>query len=274
MRRPTIDFHTHAFPDALAPSAMSALLAEAPGIRAYLDGTIGALLRSMDTVGIDRSVVCCIATKATQFEPILQWCKATRSDRLIPFPSVHPADPEMLAHIAEIKAQGFVGIKLHPFYQQFYALEDRMLPLYEEVSRQGLLLVMHTGYDIAFPRERRADPATVRRLTEWFPDLRFVATHLGAWQQWDEVERYLLGRDILMEISFGLQDLGPPAARQMLLDHPSECLLFGSDSPWTDQGETLRLLESLELPAERLNAMLVGNARRLLERKAPERRRH
>jgi len=244
---------------------MSALLAEAPGIVAYLDGTVAALLRSMDTVGIDKSVVCCIATKAKQFEPILQWCKAIRSDRLIPFPSVHPADPELLAHIGEIKAQGFTGIKLHPFYQEFYAAEDRMLPFYDEVCRQGLLLVMHTGYDVAFPRERRADPPTVLKLMEMFPDLRLVTTHLGAWQQWDEVEASLLGREIFMEISFGLEGVGPVAARRMLMKHPPEYLLFGTDSPWTDQGRTLALLRELGLPEKRLDQMLFGNAARLLE---------
>lgn len=265
MQRSIIDFHTHAFPDALAPNAMKALLAEAPGITAYLDGTTGALLRSMAAVGIQKSVVCCIATKAKQFGPILQWCQDIRSDQLIPFPSVHPADPEMIEHIQQIKAGGFLGIKLHPFYQDFYAAEDRMLPFYEEASRQKLLLVMHTGYDIAFPRERRADPETLLRLTEMFPDLKLVTTHLGAWQQWDEVKRHLLGREIYMEISFALEDLGPSVARAMLMDHPQEYLLFGTDSPWTDQGGTLALLEALGLPPERLDWMLFRNAARLLE---------
>ena len=57
-----IDFHTHAFPDALADRAMGQLQARA-GIRACLDGRVGSLLASMDRAGIDRSVVCCIATR-------------------------------------------------------------------------------------------------------------------------------------------------------------------------------------------------------------------
>lgn len=264
MQRPVIDFHTHAFPDALASNAMQTLLAEAPGITAHLDGTVDALLRSMDAAGIEKSVICCIATKAKQFGPILRWCQDVRSDRLIPFPSVHPADPERIAHIREIKAEGFLGIKVHPFYQEFYAAEDRMRPFYDEVCRQGLLLVMHTGYDIAFPRQRRADPVTVLRLTETFADLRLVATHLGAWQQWDEVRQHLLGREIYIEISFALEELGPTVSREMLMNHPGEYLLFGTDSPWTEQGRTLGLIEGLGLPEKRLNQLLSGNAARLL----------
>ena len=243
---------------------MKTLLAEAPGITAYLDGTVGALLQSMGGAGIQKSVVCCIATKTKQFGPILQWCHDIRSDSLVPFPSVHPADPEMIAHIRQIKARGFLCIKVHPFYQEFYAGEDRMLPFYDEVSRQGLLLVMHTGYDIAFPRERRADPETLLRLARMFPDLKLVTTHLGAWQQWDEVKRHLLGQEIYMELSLAMEDLGPAASREMLMDHPQEYLLFGTDSPWTAQEGTLALLEGLRLPPERLDGMLFRNAARLL----------
>jgi len=261
-----IDFHTHAFPDPLAPRAMQALLAEAPGIRAYLDGTVADLLRSMDAAGIETSVVCCIATRPEQFEPILRWCAAIRSDRLIPFPSVHPADGAWRERIRQIEEEGFRGIKLHPFYQDFFADEDRMFAFYEEVAQRNLLLVMHTGYDIAFPRLRRADPQKLLGIAETFPELKLVTTHLGAWQQWDEVCRYLLGRRIYMEISFALEELGPDRAREMLLGHPEGYVLFGTDSPWTDQTATLRLLENLNLPEKKRARILAQNARDLLTR--------
>jgi hypothetical protein len=259
-----IDFHTHAFPDALAPRAMRVLLNEAPEVKAYLDGTLGNLLRSMDRTGIAVSVVCGIATKPSQFEPILRWCDEIRSERIVPFPSVHPADPECTARVRQIAREGFKGLKLHPFYQNFFVNEDRMRGLYETAAQEGLPIVMHTGYDIAFPRIRRADPQGVLRLTETYPDLTLITTHFGAWQQWDEVEQYLLGRPIYMDISFALDDLGRDRARQMILRHPAEFVLFGTDSPWTDQAATLALIERLDLPNDRHKAILSGNAGRLL----------
>jgi predicted TIM-barrel fold metal-dependent hydrolase len=264
MKHRTIDFHAHAFPDALAPRAMKTLLAEAPDVKAYRDGTIGDLLRSMEEAGIEKSVVCCIATKPDQFEPILRWCTEIRSDRLILLPSVHPADPACSEHIRRIHAEGFRGIKLHPFYQDFFADEDRLFHLYEEVVRHDLLLVMHTGYDIAFPRIRRADPEKLLGIVETFPDLQLVTTHMGAWQQWDEVRRHLLGRPIYMETSFALDELGPARAREMILGHPDGYILFGTDSPWTDQAGTLSLLENLRIPEKKLQQILVDNALRLL----------
>jgi len=264
MEHRTIDFHAHAFPEALAPRAMKALLAEAPGIKAYLDGTVADLLRSMDKAGIEKSVVCCIATKPEQYEPILRWCAEIRSARLIPFPSVHPADPACTDRIRRIRAEGFLGIKLHPFYQDFFADENRLFPFYEEVVRQHLLLVMHTGYDIAFARIRRADPEKLLGIVETFPDLKLVTTHLGAWQQWDEVRRHLLGRKIYMEMSFAMEELGPARTRAMILGHPDGYLLFGTDSPWTDQAGTLALLENLQIPGKKLQQILADNALGLL----------
>ena len=97
-----------------------------------------------------------------------------------------------------------------------------------------------------------------------FPALKLVTTHLGAWQQWDEVKRHLLGQEIYMELSFALEDLGPAASREMLMNHPEEYLLFGTDSPWTDQGGALKLLERLGLPPARLDRILFRNAAHLL----------
>jgi uncharacterized protein len=259
-----IDFHTHAFPEALAHRAIKALVDEAPGVKAYLDGTVNSLLRSMDNAGIETSVVCCIATKPAQYEPILRWCDGLRSDRLIPFPSVHPADPDAVEHVRRIGAEGFLGVKLHPFYQDFFATEDRMRPFYEEVCRQDLLLVMHTGFDIAFPRIRRADPETLVKLHAMLPDLRLVVTHLGAWQQWDEVPAHLLGQPILMELSLAPDELSEERLRELLMGHDSDFLLFGTDSPWSDQKVTVSRIRNLGLPQERLTRIFYSNAARLL----------
>lgn len=265
MNRRIVDFHTHAFPDDLAGRAMRVLLEETPGIKAYRDGTVGDLLRSMDEAGIETSVVCCIATKPGQFEPILRWCDQIRSKRLVPFPSIHPADPHCIPHVRKIRAEGFKGIKMHPFYQDFFVSDENLSALYEQAAQDDLILVMHTGYDIAFPRIDRANPKALWAIQETVPDLKLVTTHLGAWQQWDEVEQYLLGREVRMEISFAMEDVGLKRARHMIMHHPDHCIFFGSDSPWTDQSQTLALLEELRLPAEKLQRILTDNARDLLE---------
>jgi hypothetical protein len=259
-----IDFHTHAFPDELASRAM-AYLEEEGGIKARLDGTVSSLLGSMDKAGIEKSVVCSIATKPSQFETILNWSKSILSERIVPFPSIHPADPLAIERVSEIRGEGFKGIKFHPYYQDFNIDDELFFPVYERICRENLIVVMHTGFDFAFEKIRKADPARIIRVIEKFPDIKMVTTHLGAWDDWAEVEKHIEGKKIYMEISFSLEFLGKEAARKIILNHPAEHLLFGTDSPWTDQGETLALFRELGLNPDIEEMVLRENAVRLLE---------
>jgi predicted TIM-barrel fold metal-dependent hydrolase len=259
-----IDFHAHAFPDALAERAVRHLSTEG-NVKAFSDGTVSGLLTSMDQVGILRAVVCSIATKAEQFAPILAWSKKIASPRIIPLASIHPLrDPDPLGKAQQVADEGLIGIKLHPYYQDF-KLDDPVLgPFYRRLEQLGLLVVVHTGFDFAFPRDRQCDPVRILRVLESVPQLRLVTTHLGAWDDWDEVERHLIGKPIWMEISMSIDRLGRDRARRLLLNHPADHVLFGTDSPWTSQAETLALVRGLDLGEERETAILGGNARLLL----------
>lgn len=258
-----IDFHTHAFPDQVARSAIPFLEAEAD-VRAKSDGTVSALLASMDRDGVEKSVICSIATRPAQFTAILAWSKEIASDRLIPFPSVHPADPQLLARVVEIKAAGFKGIKMHPYYQDFFLDDERLWPFYEKVCEAGLVLVMHTGFDIAFPRLRKAAPSQIARVLDRLPGLKLVATHLGAWEQWHEVEKFLVGRPLYMDISYSLPFMTREQARRIIKGHPADYLLFGTDSPWSSPAETRGQLRELGLGDGLEEKILRENGLRLL----------
>ncbi len=262
-----IDFHTHAFPEELAERAMKVLLEEGKkksDVTAHLDGKVSSLLSSMDRNNIEKSIICSIATKPSQFEPILAWSRKIRSDRLIPFPSLHPDDPEALDKVLRIKGEGFKGIKFHPYYQDFSIDEQRLFPIYKRISAEGLILLMHTGFDLAFERKRICDPEKIMRVLENVPDLMLVTSHLGAWEDWDEVERLMIGKKIYMEISYSLDILDKERARRMILAHPAEYVLFGTDSPWTGQDKTLSLLNGLGLGPDLEKKILRDNALALL----------
>ncbi|MCM8806671.1 MAG: amidohydrolase family protein [Candidatus Omnitrophica bacterium] len=258
-----IDIHTHAFPDNLAEKAIP-LLEEEGKIKAKLDGKISSLISSMNKNGIEKSVICSIATKVSQYGSILKWSKEIKSNRIIPFPSFHPDDPFYTERIEEIKREGFKGIKLHPYYQNFIIDEEKMMKIYDKIYKENLILVLHTGFDFAFERIRIADPEKIINIKNTFPKLKLITTHLGAWEDWDNVEKYMIGKEIYMEISFSLEFLNKEKAKKMIMSHPSDYILFGSDSPWTDQGETLKLLKDLKLPCEIEEKILYFNAKKLL----------
>ena len=262
-----IDFHTHAFPDKLAERAVQILLEEGQrmyDVKAYLDGKVSSLLSSMHRCGIEKSVICSIATKPSQFEPILEWSKQIRSERIIPFPSLHPESDHALAQIRQIRDEGFKGIKFHPYYQNFELDEERLFPIYEEICRSGLIMVVHTGFDLAFERTRKGDPLKIVKVLDRFPSLKFVTTHLGAWEDWEAVEKHIMGRNIYMEISFSLDCMDRETARKIILNHPKDHLLFGTDSPWADQGEAIAQLKGLDLGQALEDLILRKNASRLL----------
>lgn len=261
-----IDVHTHAFPDHLAARAMAQLQAETNEVIAVLDGTTADLLRSMDRAGIATSVVASIATKPTQFEPILRWSESIRSPRIVPFPSLWPLAPEAADQVRRLGAAGFAGLKLHPYYQHFVIDDPRIDPLYAAAAEAGLVILLHCGFDIAFPAERVADPVRICRVLERFPRLRLIAAHLGAWRDWDEVERHLLGRDVYLDIACCFDFMDTEQARRILLQHRPDRLLFGSDSPWIDQGKTLEQLRAFGLDQRREAQLLGENASALLGR--------
>lgn len=258
-----IDFHTHAFPDDLAARAIAHLEKEG-NVKACLNGTVTDLLRSMDRAGIEKSVICSIATRPQQFNSILEWSKSIRSDRLVPLPSIHPLSENPAGELRIIAGEGFPGIKMHPYYQDFALDAEEMAPIYEALIDNNLMVVMHTGFDIAFPRIPLCDPARIIKVLDDFPGLKMITTHLGAWDHWDEARRLLIGRPVYMELSYALDFLDADTARQMIISHPPEYLLFGSDSPWSDQENTLRLLRRLELDPVLFQNIVRDNGKRLL----------
>jgi hypothetical protein len=259
-----VDFHTHAFPDELSERVIK-MLEDEGGVMAHFDGKISSLISSMDNCGIEKSVICNIATNPSQFDSILAWCRKIRSERIIPFPSFHPLDPEFRDRISLIKHEGFKGIKFHPYYQNFTIDEEKLLPVYEKICGENLILVMHTGFDFAFPLTRIADPEKILNIVNMFPSLKLVTTHLGAWKLWEEVKELLLGKPIYMEISFSLDFLANhQAVRDIFMNHPPEYIVFGTDAPWTSQDGTLSLLRQLRLGEEKENLILRENALTLL----------
>jgi uncharacterized protein len=259
---PVIDVHAHAFPDQLAPRAVSRIEGLA-GVRAVLDGTVSSLLRSMDAAGIERSVVLSIATKPSQFESILAWSRKVECSRILCLLSVHPADPCAAEHVRICAEEGFKGLKFHPYYQDFDLDDPVMDPIYAAIEEHGLICVSHTGFDHAFPFVRRAEPLRILRVLKRFPRLAFVATHLGAWKDWGLVAEHLPGARLWIDTAYSLEFLPQAEARRLILSFPPERLLFGSDSPWSGQGGSLALLKGLGLESPRQEAILGDNANAL-----------
>jgi hypothetical protein len=259
-----IDMHAHAFPDQIAERAIAKLEAECPW-RAVGPGTIDALLASMDDADIDVSVVCAIATRPDQNKGILKWCRQIRSDRIEPFPSVHPRTKQAGKWVQRIAEAEFAGIKLHPMYQETPVDAPEMDDIYAAAAEHGLLVAPHCGFDIAYPMDDdRASPARLRRVIDRFPELKMICTHMGGWEAWDAVEAELLGTGVLLETSCSLDRLDPRRAVDMIRRHGVDRIVYGSDWPWNTQTKEADLIRKLGLSKRETRRILWSNAAKLL----------
>lgn len=258
-----IDFHTHCFPDELAPRA-TAVLAKRAGIPQRLAGTIKDLKRSMKKAGVSSSVVLGIATKPMQTVTINDWSREINDGQIIAFGSVHPEYEDWKKELERIKEIGLKGIKLHPDYQEFFVDEQRMFPIYEKAFELGLIVVFHAGVDIGLPPPVHCTPAALRKVVDAFPGGNIVAAHMGGYDCWNDVEKYLVGRDVYFDTSYSLDKIGRETFSRIAAAHGCKRILFATDSPWTDQEEEINRLKSFGLSPEAGQAILYGNAARLL----------
>lgn len=259
-----VDAHVHVFPDSLAPKAVAALEAQG-GVRAVCDGTVGGLLRSMDRAGIDRSIVHPVSTRAEQVESANRWVTGLARDRIVPFGTLFPGMTDPRGEAARLIERGVPGIKLHADYQGVDADDPLMFPLYEACLEYGLIVLMHAGIDIGLYPPVRATPRMIAAVLDRYPGLRVVAAHLGGHQMWDDVERFLLGRNLFFDTAYSIGDMTEEFFLSLLRRHGAGRVLFATDHPWLEQARAVGIIRDWALTGAERRMVFGGNAERLLD---------
>lgn len=260
-----IDFHIHAFPDAVAEKAIPVLSKCSGGVLPAYDGKISSLKVSLQKSGADLGVVLNIATNPKQQKKVNDFAiSLVGDDTLIPFGSVHPDSPDALDELERLKAAGVKGIKLHPDYQHFFVDEKRMFPIYEKIAELGLITVFHAGVDIGYPEPVHCTPQRLLSVLDLFGDAPVVAAHFGGYLLWDSVLEELCGTKVYLDTAFSYGKIPPDYARKIISAHSADRILLGSDMPWSTAENEVRLIQSLDLPTEVAEKILCNNAKRLL----------
>ena len=259
-----IDFHTHAFPDALGPRVVEKLSRDSGGMVPQTDGTLASLKQEMARDGVDLSVVLSIATNPRQQKKVNDFAIAVNAaPGFRAFGSVHPDAPDALEELERMAAAGLRGVKLHPEYQGFYADDPKMIPIYRKISRLGLTVTFHAGHDFGFPPPYHAMPDHLLGALKWL-DTPVVAAHWGGACCGREVLEKLCGKEIYFDLSFGYGAMARPIAQQIVDTHGPDRLLFASDMPWHRPAWELRLLNSLDISQDDREKICWRNAARLL----------
>jgi len=239
-----IDFHTHIFPRQKAAGILSKL-SDKFDIPNFADGTIDGLLNSMKNSGIQLSLVSRITIHPEQVVAVNNWLLGCKRKDILPMATIHPDQPQGAAYVEDIKKAGFAGIKLHPDYQGFYADDVRMYPFYEIAQALQIPILFHAGLDRGLAPPFRAMPKHLLKVHRDFPRLIMIAAHMGGEDNYEETEASLLGTDIYLDTAFVLRIMDENILKRFFHKHPIERILFGTDSPFTDQKTELQFLNNL-----------------------------
>lgn len=239
-----IDFHTHIYPDDKAAPIIYDMTCRG-NIRQFSDGTLSGLLDSMNRSGIGLSVISRITTQADKVETTNKWLLECIRPNVLPMATVHPDRPVTADDLETLRSRGFMGVKLHPDYQDFFVDDPRMYPFYDAAQQVQMPVLFHAGLDRGLPPPVHAMPDGLLKVHRQFPGMVMVAAHMGGEDNYDETEALLLGEDIYLDTSYILRVMPPAILKRFFRKHPVERIIFGSDSPFRDPAVELDYLLNL-----------------------------
>lgn len=256
-----IDFHAHIYPAKIAEKA-SDTIGQFYNIQMKYKGSPESLLESGSRIGVDRYIVHSTATAPHQVESINNYIigEVESHPEFIGFGTIHPEYENYENELIRIYSAGLVGIKLHPDFQKFPIDLREMDDIYEVIAGLKMPILVHAGdyrYDYSGPKR-------IAHVLEKHPTLKVVAAHFGGYTQWEDSEKYLVGKNVWFDTSSSLWKLTPDEAMRMIRNHGVEKMLFGVDYPMWDHQEELERFNKLPLSEEERDAILYKNAVDLL----------
>jgi len=265
-----IDFHTHVFPEKIAAKTLEVLKGhayKARGVKApsYTEGTVESLRQSMAVNGIDMSVVMPIATKPTQTTSINDFAEKITDGNIISFGSLHPLQQDWEDVLEDLAKRGFKGIKLHPHYQDAYIDSPEVIRILEKAEKLGLYTMFHSGEDIGFTSTDIAGVKRMKKLLDYVSGKYILSAHLGGFEMWDDVEKYLVGTEVFLDVSYACSHMDKEQLLRIIKKHGADKILYGSDSPWKSQAEPMNVLKTLELTSEEMDLITHKNALKILD---------
>ena len=264
-----IDFHAHAFPDALAERSV-AYLAEKAGIPYYSDGTCKGLTESAAGIA-DVCVVLPVVTKPSQFHSVNVFAKRindgefdTEKVRLRSFGGIHPDSEDIDAELKTIKELGLKGVKIHPDYQSTFIDDKKNLVIIEKAMELGLLVSVHAGLDLGFPECTHCTPKRSRNMLHLTGATNVILAHMGGFDMWQEVADELVGEPVLFDTGVVARYMDTNLASDIISAHGADKVLFATDSPWESYEASRDFVRSLRLSETEKSEIFGENAAKLL----------
>jgi predicted TIM-barrel fold metal-dependent hydrolase len=191
---------------------------------------------------------------------------------LMGFGSVDPHDSGALEEMRRAADLGLKGLKFHPTMQAFDPGEQRFYPLWRRAEELGLVLLFHTGTcgigagtpGAGGTKIRYSHPGFLDAVAADFPGVQWIAAHFG-WPWHLECLAIALHKsNVWIELSGWAPRYLPPEVVREAEKRLNDRTLFGSDYPFIELDRWFREFDELGLSDGAREAILVGNASRLL----------
>ena len=123
------------------------------------------------------------------------------------------------------------------------------------------------GISISVNQPISTKPSQVQSINNWAKqsqDETIIASHLDGYQMWDNVEEYLVGRDIYFDTFYVIDYMEAERFVTIVKNHGFDKILFATDSPWKDQADEVKKISALNIPQEIKSDVFWGNASRII----------
>ena len=226
-----IDFHSHVYPDAIAPKA-------ADSIREFyhlgddaMDGKVQTLLEQGTKAGIEKFVILPVALRPSRTRHINDFIleEVAKEDRFYGYGTIHAGMENLCEEVEYIMANGLRGLKMHPDSQVFAIDDPRLFPVYDMIGDQ-LPILFHMG-DHRFDYSHRA---RLRIVLDLFPKLKVIAAHFGGYSMYDTAAELLYDKDCFFDVSSSLMFMEEGVAEKYINHYGAQRFVYGSDFPMWD----------------------------------------
>jgi predicted TIM-barrel fold metal-dependent hydrolase len=264
-----IDIHTHLHPDKLFVAIRGWFAKNTPWKLEH-PGTPKDVEKTLRSFGAERFVFCSYAHRTDMARELNAWLCATavKLNRFgLPLFTVHVDDANYIEDAELALANGCIGLKIHEDVQRFPVDDERLNPIYRELSQRNAFVLAHIG-PIPWKRIEKEGVERVKRVATQHPDLKFLIAHMGAPDTSDYlplIDRFPnLYLDTTMAFSRLVRKDLPISKDNM--EKYSGNIVYGSDYPNIpfDYGKELAEIKGCQLSEVALKAILHDNAARLI----------
>ena len=191
---------------------------------------------------------------------------------LMGFGSVDPHRTDAVDELQRCADVGLRGLKFHPTMQRFDPAEPRFYELWARCQELGLICLFHTGTcgigagtpGAGGTKIRYSHPKFLDAVGADFPGLTLIAAHFG-WPWFMECLAIALHKsNVFIELSGWAPKYLPPEVKREIGKRLNAQTLFGSDYPFISLDRWFAEFDELGLAPEAQEAILLGNASRLL----------